>query len=95
MDNVFADFGNNYGIDVLAGTKGTEVAYETAGLKNGVFTHAMLQAVNTNLDGAYDHKPVPISSLKNYVSDLVSRLTGGAQKPVSRNENTDKDWVIW
>jgi hypothetical protein len=95
MDDVFADFGNNYGIDVLAGTKGAELAYETPQLKNGVFTHAVLQALNTNLDGAYAHKPVPVSQFKNYVIALVTKLTGGLQTPVSRNENTEMDWVLW
>jgi len=95
MDDIFADFGNDYGIDVLAATKGAEVAYETPEFKNGIFTHAMLQAINTNLDGYYNNKPITMSSLKNYVTNMVVKLTGSKQVPVSRNENTMLDWVVW
>ena len=38
---------------------------------------------------------VSVSELKNYVSHKVSELTGGLQKPVSRKENIEFDWIVW
>lgn len=96
MEEVFADYSNSYGIDVMAATKGTELAWETPALKNGVFTYALIKvlqgfsAVNT------EERRVPaVSDLLRNVSPMVFKITAGKQKPVTRSQNTAADWELW
>jgi uncharacterized caspase-like protein len=92
MEDVFPDYDNSYGINVIAATKGADVAYETNELKNGVFTYVLIQGLNTNLDGNATRGQISIKQLKQYVCDKVPKLTNGLQRPVGRNENADIDW---
>lgn len=96
MEEVFADYSNSYGIDVVAATKGTELAWETPALKNGVFTYALIKvlqgfsAVNTK-----ERRVPAVSDLLRNVSPMVFKITAGKQKPVTRSQNTAADWELW
>lgn len=92
MENVFADYNNNYGINVLAATEGTNQAIEFTDLNNSIFTDAVLKALTTNLDGRAKKGKISLNMLKAYVCDMVSIKTGGFQVPNSRNENDIADW---
>ena len=43
-----------------------------------------------NNDGLVD-----VGELKEYVSRKVSELTGGQQRPVSRQDNLEYRWYFW
>ena len=96
MEEVFADYSTSYGIDVVAATKGTELAWETPALKNGVFTYALIKvlqgfsAVNTK-----ERRVPAVSDLLRNVSPMVFKITAGKQKPVTRSQNTAADWELW
>ncbi len=95
MKEVFADISNSNGAVVISAAGGLEYALESNRWNNGVFTYAVLQALQSGkADINKDHKTT-ISELKNYVSENVQQLTGGRQKPTSRRENFDSDWILW
>ncbi|MCX6189777.1 MAG: hypothetical protein NTW54_09305 [Bacteroidetes bacterium] len=95
MKEVFADISHGNGAVVISAAGGLEYALESNRWNNGVFTYAVLQALQgRKADLNKDHKTT-ISELKNYVSEQVQRLTGGRQTPTSRRENFDSDWILW
>jgi hypothetical protein len=75
-----------------------EYAYESDKWNNGVFTYCIRRGIEEELadkqDGNGDSL-VNVDELKKYVSRKVSELTGGKQRPVSRRENIEFNWIIW
>ena len=70
-------------------------ANESDEWRNGVFTYTILSGLkNETADQNKDGK-VTVTELKDFVSKEVERLTDGAQKPTSRRENLEFDFVIW
>lgn len=95
MKELFADLRRNNGSIIISSASGTELAYETATIKNGVFTFAViegLQKFNADFDR---NKTITAGELRNYVVKRVSDLTNGRQNPTSRNENIDYDFTVW
>ena len=75
-----------------------EYAFESATWNNGVFTYCIRKGIEedmADLDGGNGDKNVDVAELKNYVSKKVSELTNGKQRPVSRRENVEFNWVVW
>jgi hypothetical protein len=88
MQEVFVNVGRSTGATVISAATGTQFAPEMDGLKNGVFTHSILELMKKNTS-------VTISELKKYVNQRVIELTNGMQVPTSRNENEVLDWKVW
>jgi hypothetical protein len=42
-----------------------------------------------------NNSTLKVSELKKMVGERVIQLTNGLQKPTSRNETNNYDWVIW
>ena len=95
MKEIFADISNGNGAVVISAAGGMEYALESNRWNNGVFTYSVLQALRENKADANKDGSTSISELKNYVSANVQLLTGGRQKPTSRRENSDTDWLLW
>lgn len=98
MQNLFADISSGIGAVIISAAGGMEYAFESDKWNNGVFTYCIRKGIEEELadkDGGNNDKVVSVSELKNYVSRKVSELTGGLQKPVSRKENIEYDWIIW
>src|SRR5262249_15598342 len=97
MQNQFADLTNSNGTVVISAAGGLEFAFESEQWNNGVFTYCIRKALETgeadrtvgNLDGM-----VSVQELLNYVSEKVTELTNGNQRPTSRRENLEYDWRI-
>ena len=49
---------------------------------------------NLSRTGYPEDGKINISELKNYIYKEVSRLTNNQQKPTSRAENLEWDWVL-
>jgi hypothetical protein len=64
---------------VLAASQGSQFAQERSNLRNGVFTHILLQALRGQ--AADEFGEVYINSLIAYVTRQVPRLAGNLQKP--------------
>jgi WD40 repeat protein len=88
MQELFARVGRGTGTTVISAAAGTQFAYERGDLKNGVFTFSLLDAFN-------QHSTLTISELKKIVSEQVSALTKGLQKPTFRSETQQNNWVLW
>ena len=77
----------------LTQSSGREFAYETAEIKNGVFTSALLQGLSGAADADKDGR-VRVSELRDYVGRRVRELTAGQQNPTMRRENLANDFSI-
>lgn len=98
MQNLFTDISTGNGAVVISAAGGMEYAFESDKWNNGVFTYCIRQGIEeeqADKVGGNDNRAVEVSELKNYVSQKVSELTNGKQRPVSRKENIDFNWVIW
>lgn len=98
MQNLFADISAGNGAVVISAAGGMEYAFESEKWNNGVFTYCIrkgLEEEMADLDGGDGNKAIDVTELKNYVSKKVSELTKGKQRPVSRRENIEFNWVIW
>ena len=88
MRDLFVNVGKSTGTTVLSAASGTQFALERRDLQNGVFTYAILDAMN--------HQPaILVSQLKKIVAEKVIQLTNGLQQPTYRNEMISWDWRVW
>ena len=88
MQNLFVNVGKGTGATIISAAGGMQYAQERGDLKNGVFTYSLLEAFNQNTT-------LKVSELKKKVGERVIQLTNGLQKPTSRNETNNYDWVVW
>ncbi len=98
MQNLFADISTGNGAVVISAAGGMEYAFESEKWNNGVFTYCIRKGIEENMadtDGGNADRRVDVAELKNYVSKKVSELTKGKQRPVSRRENIEFNWVVW
>ena len=73
-----------------------EYAFESGQWNNGVFTYCVRKGIEekaADLAGNFDGR-VSVQELLKYVSAKVSELTQGKQKPTSRRENVDYEWML-
>jgi hypothetical protein len=95
MKSLFYDMDRGNGSFVISAAGGYEFAYEDEKWENGVFTYSFINAL---YDLGYDtwkgEQPISISKIKKYVYDKVKKLTNDKQKPTSRAENLEWDWVL-
>jgi hypothetical protein len=95
MQELFANVSKGSGSVVISAAAGNSYALESDEWRNGVFTYTILSGLkNETADQNKDGK-VTVTELKDFVSKEVERLTDGAQKPTSRRENLEFDFVIW
>lgn len=88
MQNLFVNVSKGTGATIISAAGGTQYAQERGDLKNGVFTFSIIDAFN-------NHKTLKVSELKKIVGEKVIQLTNGLQKPTSRNETNNYDWIVW
>lgn len=88
MQSLFANLGRSTGATVITAAGGTQYAMERGELQNGVFTYAIIEAMDR-------YRQMPVSELKKAVSTRVVQLTRGLQQPNSRSENRYTDWRLW
>lgn len=96
MQNTFSDLGNSNGAIIVSAAGGMEYAFESPEWNNGVFTYSIREGWFKKLadtQGNADNL-VSVSELVEYVSNRVTELTNGKQKPNSRKENVEFNWVI-
>ncbi len=88
MQNIFVNVSRGTGATIISAAGGMQYAQERGDLQNGVFTYSIIDAFNK-------HTTLTVSRLKQLVGESVLRLTMGLQKPTSRTETGNVDWVIW
>lgn len=93
MQSLFYDLDRGNGSFVISAAGGKEYAFESKDWGNGVFTYSFIKAIEELSESNSDGK-INISKLKDYIYKSVTRLTNNKQKPTSRSENLEWDWVF-
>jgi hypothetical protein len=63
---------------------------------NGAFTACIIEALTEKKSELSDKNGhITISKLKDYVIKRVEEITKGRQKPTTRTENLEYDFVVW
>ena len=94
LEELFADLRRRSGALVIASTTGTELAYESAALQNGVFTHALINGLRMASTDLNSDGVISVSELREMVATNVAQLTAGRQRPVARREGIDFDLAV-
>src|SRR6056297_665780 len=94
MKETFNDLRRGSGAMIISSAGGGEFAYEGEDWDNGVFTYSVLKGLKTGKSDLNRDGDISVSELSGYVSDNVSKLTGGQQNPTFRRENIEFDYSI-
>jgi uncharacterized protein YecT (DUF1311 family) len=95
LQGLFVDLRRGSGSTILSSSAGAEYALESSEQKNGLFTYAVLEALDgkkeadANKDGS-----VQMSELGEYVKKRVSELTNNKQTPNTRRVNLEGDFTV-
>jgi uncharacterized caspase-like protein len=95
MQELFNDVSKGNGSVVISAAGGKEYALEGDKWNNGVFTYCVLKGLSNGATDKNSDGKISVTELKNYVSSEVQVLTNGKQKPTSRKENLENDWIVW
>ena len=93
LQDMFDDLRRGSGATVISSSQGAEYAFESSEQSNGLFTYALMEA----LDGkATPNKEgqITISSIGDYVKKRVQDLTKGKQNPNLRGVNLEEDFTL-
>lgn len=90
MLELYADTRKGNGSIVFSGARGDEQANEGDRWQNGAFTHSILEVFSN-----CKHNSLLTSVFRDAVSQRVSEITDGRQRPISRKDNPNYDWIIW
>jgi hypothetical protein len=95
LQGLFVDLRRGSGSTILSSSAGAEYALESSEQKNGLFTYAVLEALDgkegsdANKDGS-----VTMSELAEYVKSRVATLTSNKQSPNVRRVNLEADFAL-
>jgi hypothetical protein len=95
LQGLFVDLRRGSGSTILSSSAGAEYALESSEQKNGLFTYAVLEALDgkegsdANKDGS-----VTMSELAEYVKSRVATLTNNKQSPNVRRVNLEADFAL-
>jgi hypothetical protein len=95
LQGLFVDLRRGSGSTILSSSAGAEYALESSEQQNGLFTYAVLEALDgkkeadTNKDGS-----VQMSELVEYVKKRVAELTNNKQTPNTRRVNLEGDFTL-
>lgn len=95
MQELFTNLSKGSGSVVISAAAGNSYALESDEWRNGIFTYCILAGLKSGKADANGDGNVTVTELKNFVSREVLRLTQGEQKPTSRRENLEFDFVVW
>ncbi len=95
LQGMFVDLRRGSGSTVLTSSAGAEYALESSEQKNGLFTYAVLEALDGN-EGSDINKDgrIQMSELGEYVKKRVALLTNSKQSPNTRRVNIEGDFPI-
>lgn len=87
---IYDDLARRTGSIIFSASHAGEMAFESAQIQNGYFTHEILEALGSNeadrnLDGR-----ISVDELEAPVSLKVARMTGGVQRPTVDRDNINE-----
>ncbi|MFN6092427.1 MAG: caspase domain-containing protein, partial [Bacteroidota bacterium] len=94
MNELFVNVRNNTGSVIISAAGGQESALEGIKvdgkkIKNGAFTYSILECLKH-----YKGKDLKVNTLKQYTEKRVEEITESKQKPTSRQETMEIDWIL-
>lgn len=95
MKELFNDLRRGTGTTVISSSGGTEFAMESDEWKNGLFTYCLLSGMKNKSADADGDGNIMLSELQMYVTEEVSKLSGGSQVPTTRIQNISLDYRVW
>jgi hypothetical protein len=95
LQGLFVDLRRGSGSTILSSSAGAEYALESSEQQNGLFTYAVLEALDGKKDADTDKDgSIEMSELGEYVKKRVSELTNNKQTPNTRRVNLEGDFVL-
>jgi uncharacterized protein YecT (DUF1311 family) len=93
LQDMFVDLRRGSGATVIASSQGLESAFESSQQSNGLFTYALLEALDGRADTGKDGR-ITVGAAIKYVKRRVTELTKGQQTPNLRGINLEEDFVL-
>lgn len=92
---LFIDLRKGTGTTIISSAGGVEFAFESSAWNNGLFTFCLLNNLKNGKSDLDGDRVVQLSELRKTVQDEVYKLSKGFQRPTSRLDNIQSDFVIW
>jgi uncharacterized protein YecT (DUF1311 family) len=93
LQDMFVDLRRGSGATVISSSQGAEYAFESSEQSNGLFTYALMEALDGKATPNKDGK-ITISAIGDYVKKRVQDLTKGKQNPNLRGVNLEEDFTL-
>jgi uncharacterized protein YecT (DUF1311 family)/uncharacterized caspase-like protein len=93
LQDMFVDLRRGSGATVISSSQGAEYAFESSEQSNGLFTYALMEALEGKATPNKDGK-ITISAIGDYVKKRVQDLTKGKQNPNLRGVNLEEDFTL-
>ncbi|KYP14385.1 caspase family protein [Flavihumibacter sp. CACIAM 22H1] len=94
MRQYFLEGDKGIGANILSSSSSREFSWEEGTVKNGLFTHCLLEGLKSFLADENKDGVIDLSELQIYVARQVSLLSEGRQQPVTRAENQFSNLVL-
>jgi hypothetical protein len=95
LQGLFVDLRRGSGSTILSSSAGAEYALESSEQQNGLFTYAVLEALDGKKEADTDKDgSIEMSELGEYVKKRVSGLTNNKQTPNTRRVNLEGDFTL-
>ena len=88
MQEAFVDIRRNNGAYVISASQSNETAEENKEIKNGVFTHCLLEQIK-------QMHTINVNDLSININKCVSESTLGTQNTANRQELAEYNWQLW
>jgi len=93
LQDMFVDLRRGSGATVISSSQGAEYAFESSEQSNGLFTYALMEALDGKATPNKDGQ-ITISTVGDYVKKRVQDLTKGKQNPNLRGVNLEEDFTL-
>jgi uncharacterized caspase-like protein len=93
LQDMFVDLRRGSGATVISSSQGAEYAFESSEQSNGLFTYALMEALDGKATPNKDGQ-ITISTVGDYVKKRVQDLTKGKQNPNLRGVNLEEDFPL-
>jgi uncharacterized caspase-like protein len=93
LQDMFVDLRRGSGATVISSSQGAEYAFESSEQSNGLFTYALMEAIDGKATPNKDGQ-ITISAIGDYVKKRVQDLTKGKQNPNLRGVNLEEDFTL-
>jgi uncharacterized caspase-like protein len=90
---MFVDLRRGSEATVISSSQGAEYAFESSEQSNGLFTYALMEALDGKATPNKDGQ-ITISSIGDYVKKRVQDLTKGKQNPNLLGVNLEEDFAM-